>query len=193
MNYLAILASGSGSNAENLIRYFAGHPDIQVVLVLSNRKDAFVLERAKNLNVPAVVFNKDEFYHSDKVLAVLREHKVTHIVLAGFLWLVPASMINAFPERIVNIHPALLPKYGGKGMYGMHVHEAVVANKETETGITIHTVNAEYDRGNMLFQSRCAVLPADTPEAVAAKVHELEYRYFPEIIEKWIEGGKGER
>ena len=180
MNYLAILASGSGSNAENLIRYFAGHPDIQVVLVLSNRKDAFVLERAKNLNVPAVVFNKDEFYHSDKVLA-------------GFLWLVPASMINAFPERIVNIHPALLPKYGGKGMYGMHVHEAVVANKETETGITIHTVNAEYDRGDILFQSRCAVLPADTPEAVAAKVHELEYRYFPEIIEKWIEGGKGER
>ncbi len=193
MNCLAILASGSGSNAENLIRYFTGHPGIEIGLVLSNRKDAFVLERAQGLRVPAVVFGKEEFYHSDTVLSILREHKVTHVVLAGFLWLVPANLINAFPGRIVNIHPALLPKYGGKGMYGMHVHEAVVANKETETGITIHTVNAEYDRGDILFQSR--VLPADTPETVAAKVHELEYKYFPEIVEKWIEGTKvkGER
>ncbi len=166
MNCLAILASGSGSNAENLIHYFAGNHGIQVALVLSNRKDAFVLERAQRLNVPSAVFNKEEFYHSDKVLSTLRKHKVTHIVLAGFLWLVPANLINAFPERIVNIHPALLPKYGGKGMYGIHVHEAVVANKETETGITIHTVNAEYDRGDILFQSRCTVLPNDTPETV---------------------------
>jgi len=186
MTRLAIFASGSGSNAENLIRHFAGSPDIQVALVLSNRATAFVLERAQRLDIPTVVFNKEEFYNTDKVLSILREYEIGHVVLAGFLWLVPDNLLSAFPGRIVNIHPALLPKYGGKGMYGMHVHEAVVANGETETGITIHTVDAEYDRGEILFQARCTVLPADTPETVAAKVHELEHQYFPKVVEKWV-------
>jgi phosphoribosylglycinamide formyltransferase-1 len=182
---VAVFASGSGTNAENLIRYFNGHPEIKVCLVLSNRPDAFVLERAKKLHVPAISFSRDDFYHTDKVLQLLSDYQIVRLVLAGFLWLVPDNLLKAFPKHIVNIHPALLPRYGGKGMYGRHVHEAVVANGETTTGITIHQVDAEYDKGEILFQAQCPVVPDDTPETVAAKVHELEYRYFPECVERW--------
>ncbi len=188
MTNIAILASGSGSNAENLIRYFDGHPDIRIVLVLSNRPDAYVLERARRLGVPSGVFGKNEFYHSKQVLQQLKDSGVDRLVLAGFLWLIPDELINAYPKGIVNIHPALLPKYGGKGMYGMHVHEAVVNHGETESGITIHCVDAEYDHGQPLFQASCPVLPGDTPEQVAEKVHALEYEYFPAVVEQWIMG-----
>jgi len=183
---LAVFASGSGSNAENLALYFKRHPKIRLSLLLSNRPDAFVLQRAKRLNIPALTFNKEDFYHSDKILEALSDYKIDRLVLAGFLWLIPDNLLKAFPQRIINIHPALLPHYGGKGMYGHHVHEAVVANGEKETGITIHLVDAEYDHGKILFQASCSVLPDDTPETVAAKVHELEYQYFPKAVEEWI-------
>jgi phosphoribosylglycinamide formyltransferase-1 len=155
-------------------------------MVLSNCAGAPVLKRAKKLGVDTCVFSKAEFYHSDAILEKLQEHHIQYIVLAGFLWLVPGNLLAAFSHRIINIHPALLPKYGGKGMYGMHVHCAVVANAEQETGITIHQVDEKYDHGKILFQAQCPVAPHDTPESVAAKVHALEYWYFPEIIEKWI-------
>jgi phosphoribosylglycinamide formyltransferase-1 len=183
---IAVFASGSGSNAENLARYFDGHPEIKISLLLSNRSDAFVLQRAKQLSIPAVAFSKDDFYHSNKVLKTLSDYKIDRLVLAGFLWLIPDNLLKAFPQRIINIHPALLPRYGGKGMYGHHVHEAVVTNGEKETGITIHLVDAEYDHGKILFQAKCPVLPDDTSESIAAKVHELEYCYFPALVEQWI-------
>ena len=186
MTHLAIFASGAGSNAENLIRYFKNHAHIHTGLVLSNCAGAPVLQRAEQLGVPTCVFNKTDFYHSDAVLQKLQEYHIDYIVLAGFLWLVPGNLLGAFPHRIINIHPALLPEYGGKGMYGMHVHRAVIANGDKETGITIHRIDAEYDRGEILFQARCAVLPHDTPESIAAKVHELEYRYLPETVEKAV-------
>jgi len=185
MYNIAIMASGSGSNAENIIRYFEHHADIRIGLVLANKPDAYVLERAAKLNVPARVFNKEEFTSPDFSQHLLKEG-ITHIVLAGFLWLVPKHLIAAFPDRIVNIHPALLPKFGGKGMYGSKVHEAVIATGEKETGITIHLVNEEYDKGVPLLQVSCTVTTADTADTVAAKVHELEYQHFPRTIENWI-------
>ncbi|MDB5272438.1 MAG: purN [Chitinophagaceae bacterium] len=185
MYNIAILASGSGSNAENIIRYFQSHTDIRVLEVLSNKSDAYVLERSSKLNVPVRVFNKEEF-HSPEFSNRLLKEGITHVVLAGFLWLVPQHLIAAFPNRIVNIHPALLPKYGGKGMYGAKVHESVVAAGEKETGITIHLVNEEYDKGLPLLQATCGLEPGDTADSVAAKVHELEYQHFPRTIENWI-------
>jgi len=182
---LAVFASGSGTNAENLVHYFNEHPEIRISLILCNRPDAFVLQRAKQLNIPAHTFNKNDFYHNENVLKALVDYKIDCLVLAGFLWLIPDNLLKAFPQRIINIHPALLPRYGGKGMYGRYVHEAVVANGEKETGITIHLVDAEYDNGEILFQAKCPVLPDDTPEMVAAKVHELEHRYFPIVVEQW--------
>ena len=182
---LAVFASGSGTNAENLVHYFNGHSEIRISLILCNRPDAFVLQRAKQLNIPALTFNKDDFYHNENVLKALADYKIDCLVLAGFLWLIPDNLLKAFPQRIINIHPALLPRYGGKGMYGRYVHEAVVANSEKETGITIHLVDAEYDNGEILFQAKCPVLPDDTPEMVAAKVHELEHCYFPIVVEQW--------
>lgn len=182
---IAILASGSGTNAENIINYFKDNSKIKVVQVLSNKKDAKVLERAKRLKISNISFNKDDFYHTNTIVNYLKE-TADFIVLAGFLWKVPQSLLAAFPNKIVNIHPALLPKYGGKGMYGMHVHEAVVANKETETGITIHFVNENYDEGAIVFQAKTAVEPNDSPHDVAKKIHELEYKYFPSIIESVI-------
>ncbi|MDR3184534.1 MAG: phosphoribosylglycinamide formyltransferase [Prevotellaceae bacterium] len=183
---LAIFASGTGSNAENLIRHFEKHEHIRIGLVLCNCAGAPVLKRVKKLGVPTHVFNKADFYRSDAVLKKLQEYHIQYIVLAGFLWLMPENLLAAFPQRIINIHPALLPKYGGKGMYGIHVHRAVIANAEKETGITIHQVDAEYDHGKILFQAQCAVDSNDTPESIVAKVHALEYWYFPEIVEKWI-------
>lgn len=180
---IAILASGSGTNAENIIRYFDKNKLINVALVLSNKKDAFVLPRAENLGIPTFVFSKNELNESDCVLTVLKEYKIDFIILAGFLLRIPEIITNAFPDKIINIHPSLLPKYGGKGMYGEKVHEAVVASGEKESGITIHYVNEKYDEGNIIFQASCKILPSDTADKVAAKVHELEYKYFPTVIE----------
>ena len=184
---IAVFASGNGSNAEEIFRRFKDHANIQVILLLSNNPAAYVLERAKNHGVPSKVFTRQEF-NEGTILAWLKESDVTHIVLAGFLWLMPPALLEAYPDRVVNIHPALLPKYGGKGMYGMKVHEAVKASGESETGITIHLVNTKYDEGKILFQATCAVLPDDAPVAIGEKVNGLEYQHFSRVIEGWISG-----
>ena len=184
--HLALFASGSGTNAEEILKRFQSHTSIQVELLLSNNPQAYALERAKKYGVPSRVFNRTIFRESEDVLAWLKEKNITHLVLAGFMWLVPDYLIKAFPGRIINIHPALLPKFGGKGMYGMHVHEAVKATGEKETGITIHDVNEHYDEGKILFQAKCDVLPSDTPEQIANKVHQLEYAHYPRVIEEWV-------
>jgi phosphoribosylglycinamide formyltransferase-1 len=186
MHKIALFASGSGTNVENIAQYFKQHPTVEVSLILSNKKDAYVLERAKNLNIPSVVFNKHQFNETSEIVDRLKAEKIDLVVLAGFLWLIPDSLIAAFPNRIINIHPALLPKYGGKGMYGSKVHEAVVANREKESGITIHFVNREYDKGSIIFQSRVSVLPNDSADDVAHKVHQLEYNCFPKVIEQLL-------
>ena len=186
MKKIAIFASGSGSNAENIIQYFAQKPQFCVKSVFCNVPDAYVLERAKKYRIPSFVFNREEFRNPDKVFRQLQEQEIDFIVLAGFLWLMPSFITAAWPIKIVNIHPALLPAYGGKGMYGHHVHEAVIAAGEKESGITIHYVNDHYDQGAIIFQAKCPVLPTDTPDDLAARVHELEYRYFPQIIAETI-------
>lgn len=183
---IAILASGSGTNTEAIMKYFAGRADVAVVLLLSNNPTAYALERAGKFNVPTGVFSREEFRTGNEVLRSLEQHAVTHIVLAGFLLLVPVSIIKAFPDRIVNIHPALLPRYGGKGMYGERVHQAVKAAGDSTTGITIHLVNEKFDDGRVLFQATCPVLAEDGPEQIAEKVHTLEHLHFPPVIEKWI-------
>ena len=192
MKKIAIFASGSGSNAENIIQYFAQKPQFCVKSVFCNVPDAYVLERAKKYRIPTFVFNREEFRNPDKVFRQLQEQEIDFIVLAGFLWLMPSFITAAWPNKIVNIHPALLPAYGGKGMYGHYVHEAVIAAGEKESGITIHYVNDHYDQGASIFQAKCPVLPTDTPDDLAARIHELEYRYFPEIIEKTILNTEGE-
>jgi phosphoribosylglycinamide formyltransferase 1 len=184
MNKLAIFASGSGTNAENLIQTFKESKKIEIATIFSNNKNAFVIQRAINHSIKHYVFSRPDFYQSEKILELLKKEEISFIILAGFLWLIPEYLINAYPNKIINIHPALLPNYGGKGMYGMSVHEAVVKNKDTETGITIHYVNKEYDKGSIIFQARCKVSDKDTPEVVAKKVHELEYMHFPKIIEQ---------
>lgn len=190
MTNIAIFASGSGTNAEAIMDYFnrgdGKDSGIRVALLLSNRHDAYALKRAEGFGVPTATFTREEFRDPEgSVTRLLNAHSIGFIVLAGFLWLVPAYLTQHYP--IVNIHPALLPKYGGKGMYGHHVHEAVIANRETESGITIHWVNEAYDSGAILLQAKVPVDPdRDTPDSVAAKVHELEYRWFPETIEKAI-------
>ena len=179
---IAIFASGSGSNAENIINYFSGRTDISFPFILCNRKNAFVHERAKKLNVPSITFDKIQLENGE-ILSILQKEGIDFIVLAGFLLKIPENILSAYPDKIVNIHPALLPKYGGKGMYGMNVHEAVVAGKEKESGITIHYVNERYDEGAIISQYKCEVLPGDSPEDVAQKIHALEFKYFPEVIE----------
>jgi phosphoribosylglycinamide formyltransferase 1 len=179
---LAIFASGSGTNAENIIEYFKNQPDRDVKLVLCNNKSAGVLSRAEKHGVETYLFDR-EMARSGQVLQKLEDAHIGFIILAGYLWLMPADIVRSFPKRILNIHPALLPKYGGKGMYGMNVHHAVVENRERESGITVHYVNEEYDKGNIIFQAKCPVLPSDTPEDVAHKVHQLEYEHFPKVIE----------
>lgn len=183
---IAIFASGSGSNAENIIRYFQKSGSAQVSLVLSNKSDAYVLERAHRLRVPCNVFPKEDWIAGDEILAVLQEARIDFIVLAGFLFRVPDLLLHAYPYKIINIHPALLPKYGGKGMYGDRVHQAVVTAGEKESGITIHYINEHYDEGDIIFQATCAVLPTDSPDDVAKKVHALEYEHFPLVIEKLL-------
>lgn len=186
MQRIAIFASGNGTNAERIIKHFSGHPSIEVALVLSNRSTAKVLEKAKHLGVETRVFSRDEFYNSEVILEELKSKNIDLIVLAGFMWLVPEYLVTAYSDRMMNVHPALLPKFGGKGMYGMHVHHAVKEAGETETGITIHLVNEEFDKGRILFQARCKVDENDTVEDIAAKVHELEYANFPTQIEQFI-------
>ena len=185
MKRLVILASGSGSNAENIAQYFKNHSEIKITYFLSNKKEAFVLERAKKLGIPSKVFTRKEIQEEQNLLELLKK-EADYIILAGFLLKVPENIIAAFPNKIINIHPALLPKYGGKGMYGMHVHNAVKNNHESETGITIHFVNENYDEGAIIFQATTPVTTTDTAETIAQKVHELEYKHFPKIIEKVI-------
>lgn len=186
MKKIAIFASGSGSNAENIIQSLANNPDIRVDSIFCNVAGAYVLERAERLQVPAFVFNREELNDPQQVLGQLRSRGIDFIVLAGFLWLMPACITAAYPDRIINIHPALLPHYGGKGMYGDRVHQAVIAAGEEQSGITIHYVNDRYDEGNIIFQASCHVLPEDTPESLAQKIHALEYKHFPRIVEQVV-------
>lgn len=185
MKRIVIFASGSGTNAENIIKFFNHTKTAKVTQVLCNNEHAKVFERCKNLNINCLHFNKEDFFTSDKILNLLKE-QADFIILAGFLWKIPQKIVTAFPNKIINIHPALLPKYGGKGMYGMHVHKAVKENKEAETGITIHYVNANYDEGAIIFQAKTALINTDTPETIAKKIHILEQQYFPRIIESVI-------
>ena len=183
---IAIFVSGSGTNCENLIRYFADSERVNIALVVSNKPDALALERAQKFGVPTAVTPKPELNNPDVMLPLLQKYDIGFIVLAGWLPLIPNFLIDAYPHRIINIHPALLPKYGGKGMYGHHVHEAVVAAGERESGITIHIVDQHYDRGTTLFQARCTVTPEDTPDTLAAKIHLLEKEHFPRVIDETI-------
>lgn len=182
MKKIAIFASGSGSNAQNIAEYFKNSDFVKIDCILSNKTDAYVLERAKNLGIDTLTFDRTDFYDSKNVLHYLQLRGVDFIVLAGFLWLIPSYLIDAYQGKIINIHPALLPKYGGKGMYGMKVHQAVVDEKDSESGITIHYVNEHYDKGDIIFQAKCKVEAGDTPEKVAEKVHSLEYLHFPKVI-----------
>lgn len=185
MKNIAIFASGSGTNAENIIRYFFESKIARVAMILSENKDAFVLKRAEKLDVPAIFFTMDELKNGvlkDRLI----DENIDFIVLAGFLKLIPSNILTSFPNKILNIHPALLPKYGGKGMYGMNVHRAVIAAGESESGITIHLVNEKYDEGDIIFQVSCPVVACDEPETLAERIHSLEYEHFPTVIEKYI-------
>jgi phosphoribosylglycinamide formyltransferase-1 len=186
MRNIAIFASGSGTNAENIIKYFSNKNSGCVSLVLSNKPQSFVLKRAAALGISSVFFDREELYTKETVLGYLSSYKIDFIVLAGFLWLIPDNILTRYERKIVNIHPALLPSYGGKGMYGMAVHRAVLDNHDTVSGITIHYVNRFYDEGDIIFQAECRVDPSDTPETLAAKVHALEYEHFPRVIEDLI-------
>jgi phosphoribosylglycinamide formyltransferase-1 len=182
---LVLFASGSGTNAENIVLYFQNHPSIKIVHLFCNKPDAKVLEKMQRLQIPTTIFSKNEFLNGF-LLKQLQNLQPSAIVLAGFLWKIPEIMVATFPNRIINIHPALLPKYGGKGMYGNHVHEAVLQNNEPETGITIHLVNEHYDEGTILFQAKCDIKHVLTTEEIAKKVHELEYAHFPKVIENYL-------
>jgi len=186
---IVIFASGSGTNTENIIKYFQRAQFAEVVLVLTNKKDARVLERAQNLGVNASSFSKEEFLSDEGVLKILKSNEPDLIVLAGFLLKFPSHLIKEFPHKIINIHPALLPKYGGKGMYGNFVHETVLKNKENETGITIHYINENYDEGAIISQKKIKLLESETADTIAKKVHRLEYEWFPKIIEEILQNG----
>lgn len=183
---IVIFASGSGTNAENIIKYFKGSGKAEVEAVFSNKKSAKVLRRAHDHDVKALYFDRDALYSSNEVLNLLKDMKPDLIVLAGFLWVFPDTILKEFPNKVINLHPALLPKYGGKGMYGMNVHRAVLENKEPETGISIHYVNEKYDEGKIIFQATTPVDPNDSAEDVAQKIHQLEYAHFPKVIEKLL-------
>lgn len=184
MKRIAIFASGSGTNAQKIIEYFSASKEIFVDSLWSNNENAYALIRAEKLGIETFTFDSDELYRSNEILDKLYDHRIDMIVLAGFLWLVPRSLTELF--TVINIHPALLPKYGGKGMYGTAVHKAVLAAGETESGITIHMVNQEYDKGDIVFQAKCPVLPGDTPDTLAARIHELEYQHYPRVIEELL-------
>jgi len=183
---IAIFASGNGTNAENIIRYFSGNTNVSTRLVLTNKADAFVIKRAEKLGVRSIVFNANDLKNGTMVDSILENEKINLIILAGFLLKVPDRIVAKYRGRIINIHPALLPKYGGKGMYGFHVHQAVVNASEKESGITIHLVDEVYDNGEVLFRAKCSVLPEDTADTLAEKIHQLESEFFPQIIENYI-------
>ncbi|NVN93938.1 MAG: phosphoribosylglycinamide formyltransferase [Bacteroidetes bacterium] len=183
---IAILASGNGSNAQHIIEYFSKNKKIQFPLIVTNKEDAYVRERIKNLGLNSIYLSKNEITKTNTLLNLLKKNKIDWIVLAGFLLLIPSNIIQAYTNKIINIHPALLPDYGGKGMYGMRVHEAVIDNKDKESGITIHHVNEKYDEGNIIFQSKCEINKNETPETLAVKIHRLEYEYFPKVLEELI-------
>lgn len=183
---IAIFASGSGSNAEEIITYFQYHPGIEIKLLLSNNSTAQALQRAEKFKIKTKTFTKTQFRESREVLHWLKEEKITHLVLAGFMWLIPDYLTHTYSGKIINIHPALLPKFGGKGMYGVFVHEAVKAAAETESGITIHEVNEQYDEGQIIFQATCGIDETDTPESIALKVQRLEHMHYAKVIERWI-------
>lgn len=186
-NKIVVFASGSGSNAENIIRYFKDSGTTEVVSVLSNKPSARVLDKAQKLNVKALYFDRDAFYNTNDVLHILEDTNPDLIVLAGFLWLFPSSILEKFPNKVINLHPALLPKYGGKGMFGNNVHQAVLDNKEKETGITIHYVNEKYDDGQIIFQKAFSISSTETLTSLTEKIHELEHRHFPKVIENLLE------
>ncbi|MCX6295025.1 MAG: phosphoribosylglycinamide formyltransferase [Bacteroidetes bacterium] len=181
---IAIFASGEGTNAQNMMDYFKSSDQIKIALIVSNKPTANVLNRAKANNVPTLILDKKTFFESNTIVNHLKDLKIDLIVLAGFLWIIPENLINAFPDKIVNIHPSLLPKYGGKGMYGMKVHEAVIEAKEKQSGISIHFVNEKYDEGEIIEQHTCSISENDTAEILAQKIHQLEQDHFPKAIEK---------
>ena len=183
---IAIFASGSGTNAQKLMEHFSDSTEVEIALVLTNNPDAFVLQRADNYEIPSHVFNRKEFYQSDEVLNLLKKLDIDFIVLAGFLWLIPKNLLEEFPNRIINIHPALLPKYGGKGMYGDHVHIAVLAAGDTEGGITIHFVNEHYDEGEYIYQGKYKIEKSDSLEMIKFKGQQLEHQHFPRVVESII-------
>lgn len=185
MKRLAIFVSGGGTNLQRIAEYFAPNPEVELACVVSNNKDAYANQRAKNLGIPLLLVDKP-YFNSNQFVDRMKNLDIDLIVLAGFLWLIPQRLIDAFPNKIINIHPALLPKYGGKGFYGHHVHEAVVAAHEKESGITIHYVNEKYDSGNIIFQAKVAISRNDTPDDVAAKIHVLEQMNFPVVIENLL-------
>ena len=180
---IVIFASGDGSNAQNIIDYFKSSTSIKVALVVSNKSTANVLNRAKNANIPTLIVDRASFYETEKTIDCLKTFNIDLIALAGFLWMIPERLIKAFPNKIVNIHPSLLPKFGGKGMYGVNVHQAVIESKEKESGITIHFVDEEYDKGTIISQHKCSVSENDSAKILAEKIHLLEHEYFPKIIE----------
>ncbi len=186
MKQIAIFASGTGTNSRRIIDHFRHHPDIRVSLIVCNRPGAGVLDIAAKEQIPQLMLDKEKFFRGNAYVDELREKGIDFLVLAGFLWKIPAALVAAFRGRIINIHPALLPKYGGKGMYGQRVHEAVITAGDLQTGITIHYVDELYDHGQVIFQAACPVEPSDTPETLAQKVHQLEWAHFPGIIEKVI-------
>ncbi len=180
---IALFASGNGSNAQNIVDYFADNSQINPCLILTNKADAYVIERAKEMNLPCIIFTSKELRESNKVVEALKEYQIDFIVLAGFLLRIPQNLVDLFPNAIINIHPALLPKFGGKGMYGDFVHQAVKEANEKESGITIHYVNEHYDDGQIIFQKKISLSNSDTPKSIAEKIHTLEYEYFPKVIE----------
>ncbi|TDB67881.1 phosphoribosylglycinamide formyltransferase [Arundinibacter roseus] len=186
MKRIAIFASGSGTNAEQISRYFSERSDVQVALILTNNPGAGVIQRARKLHIPTLIFDRKLFYETETIAEFLTNQHIDLIVLAGFMMLVPEYLINRFPDKILNIHPALLPKYGGKGMYGEFVHQAVVANAEKESGITIHLVNSRYDEGKVIFQASCTLDPTDDPAAVAGKIHRLEHEHYPKVVDAYL-------
>lgn len=187
--YLAVLASGNGTNAEEIFKYFKDHSSISVQGLLTNNPKAHVIKRATRNNIPCRIFNREEFTNGGKILRTLQQWNIDAIILAGFLWLIPEYLIDQYQNRILNIHPALLPQFGGKGMYGMYVHQAVLDSGQKESGITIHLVNKHYDKGTIIFQERCTIDAQDTPETLAGKIHILEHRFYPQVIEQWLSQG----
>lgn len=186
MKHIAVFASGTGTNAEKIMQHFEQHEEISVSLIISNKTNAPVLSKAVAFGVPTLLIDRHSFYQTHDILETLKRYGIDFIVLAGFLWLLPPYLVQAYAHRMVNLHPALLPRYGGKGMYGMHVHRAVCEAKENQTGMTIHYVNEQYDDGDIVFQATCPLQRGDTPEGIADKVRVLEHRYFPKVIEQLV-------